>query len=389
MAINFPSTAGQATDGSYTYTVAGIVYSWNGSSWAAAGAGASATNRSLFSVTTNAAGTPALSYSSATGVFSYTPPEAENDTFDDVVARGSTALRDVIFGDYTGATGAPKIHYVDSSHTLWFKPSSVGGDSASINLGNGSSFNNLEIKTTSAQAQLVVHNAGLFLTTVTANQNITLQSENDIYLNNGGQNAIKVLDNAQTNGDALSVELYWGSATTGGKKLETTTNGVTITGALTAGGLAYPTSNGTSGQVLTSDGAGSVTWTAGGLQSRATTGVTQSIAGGASADVSITAPSGYALLAIETSHAAWVTLYSDTASRTLDATRAITNDPLPGSGVLAEVITTGAATQKVTPGIICFNSTGAGQNTTYAKIENRSGSTNNITVTLTYITLEA
>ena len=158
---------------------------------------------------------------------------------------------------------------------------------------------------------------------------------------------------------------------------------------MTAGGLAYPTSNGTSGQVLTSDGAGSVTWTAGGLQSRATTGVTQSIANGASADVSITAPSGYALLAIETSHAAWVTLYSDTASRTLDATRAITNDPLPGSGVLAEVITTGAATQKVTPGIICFNSTGAGQNTTYAKIENRSGSTNNITVTLTYITLEA
>ena len=33
MAINFPSTAGQATDGSYTYTVAGITYSWDGSSW--------------------------------------------------------------------------------------------------------------------------------------------------------------------------------------------------------------------------------------------------------------------------------------------------------------------------------------------------------------------
>ena len=69
MAINFPSTAGQATDGSYTYTVAGIVYSWNGSSWEAAGAGASATDRTLFSVTTNAAGTPALSYTSYTGVF--------------------------------------------------------------------------------------------------------------------------------------------------------------------------------------------------------------------------------------------------------------------------------------------------------------------------------
>ena len=38
MAINFPSTAGQPTNGSYTYTVAGITYSWDGSSWAAAGA---------------------------------------------------------------------------------------------------------------------------------------------------------------------------------------------------------------------------------------------------------------------------------------------------------------------------------------------------------------
>ena len=52
MAINFPATGGQATDGSFTYTVAGITYAWNGSSWAAAGAGASATNRSLFSVAT-------------------------------------------------------------------------------------------------------------------------------------------------------------------------------------------------------------------------------------------------------------------------------------------------------------------------------------------------
>ena len=35
---------------------------------------------------------------------------------------------------------------------------------------------------------------------------------------------------------------------------------MTITGSLTAGGLTYPISNGTSGDVLTSDGAGNVTW---------------------------------------------------------------------------------------------------------------------------------
>jgi len=53
-----------------------------------------------------------------------------------------------------------------------------------------------------------------------------------------------------------SVELYHD----GSKKIETTSTGATITGALTAGGLTYPTTNGTNGQVLTSDGAGNVTW---------------------------------------------------------------------------------------------------------------------------------
>ena len=333
MAINFPSTAGQATDGSYTYTVAGIVYSWNGSSWAAAGAGASATNRSLFSVTSNAAGTAALSYTSGTGVFDYTPPDlsgyltAESDTLASVTGRGATTSTACEFSN-------------------------------GINVSGGVT-EVLSVKRTSGTLDI---------------------NADAISLNNAAAGATYA---TFTNGGSVLLK------NNGTDRLETSSTGVTISGVLTAGGLTYPNSNGTSGQVLTSDGAGSVTWTAGGLQSRATTGVTQSIAGGASADVSITAPSGYALLAIETSHAAWVTLYSDTASRTLDATRAITNDPLPGSGVLAEVITTGAATQKITPGIICFNSAGAGQNTTYAKIENRSGSTNNITVTLTYITLEA
>ena len=50
----------------------------------------------------------------------------------------------------------------------------------------------------------------------------------------------------------------------GVEKLSTTASGVTITGSLTAGGLTYPTSNGNSGQILTSDGAGNVTWQDGG-----------------------------------------------------------------------------------------------------------------------------
>ena len=109
MAINFPSTAGQPTNGSYTYTVAGISYSWNGESWVAAGAGASATDRTLFSVSTNAASaTPALSYNNNSGVFSYTPPNlspyltAESDTLQSVINSGNTVTgTDINFGEYT------------------------------------------------------------------------------------------------------------------------------------------------------------------------------------------------------------------------------------------------------------------------------------------------
>ena len=90
---------------------------------------------------------------------------------------------------------------------------------------------------------------------------------------------------------------------------------------------------------------------------------------------------------IETSHAAWVTLYSSTNARTNDAGRSETTDPTPGSGVLAEVITSGAVTQAITPGTFCFNEDAS--NTTYAKVVNKSGSTANLIVTITYLQLEA
>ena len=79
MAINFPATAGQPTDGSFTHYEAGVAYSWNGTSWVAdAGNISPGVDLTAFSVTTNAAGSPALSYNNATGVFSYTPPDLSN-----------------------------------------------------------------------------------------------------------------------------------------------------------------------------------------------------------------------------------------------------------------------------------------------------------------------
>jgi len=64
-------------------------------------------------------------------------------------------------------------------------------------------------------------------------------------------------------------------------RVTTTSTGITVGGALTAGGLTYPTVNGTNGQVLTSDGAGNVAWGVGG-------------GGGASVTISDTPPAASA-----------------------------------------------------------------------------------------------
>ncbi len=347
MAINFPATGGQATDGSFTYTVAGIVYAWNGSSWAAAGAGASATDKSLFSVTTNSAGSAALSYNNNSGVFSYTPPDlssyltAEADTLATVTGRGNSTTQSI------ETTGSFKCQ--------------IGSGNQGFYLYNGASTHATFHWSSSASGNYFRGNAS-------GNYPFIMQDFSYVSINPG------------TSGVNLS---YGGS-----NKFSTTNTGATITGALTAGGLTYPTTNGNSGQSLVSDGAGNVTWqTASGLAARATVSSTSSLANDAVANVSITTPKTYVLLKVETSHAAWVTLYTDTSSRTADASRQISVDPIPGSGVLSEVITTGAQTQLITPGAICFNSVGTG--TTYAKIVNKSGSTTNVQVTLTYVALEA
>jgi len=343
MAINFPSTAGQPTDGSYTYTVAGITYVWNGSSWAAAGAGASATDRSLFSVTQNAAGSAALSYSSATGVFSYTPPDvssyltAEADTLATVTGRGDSTTNTIVVGGLTvdgAGNNAGKLAITDEGSYSQIAFYDNNGD-PQVNLKGVAG--NLYIEGGSGIIRLHTY--------------ASFSVNGDVTLNNSGQ------------------------------------GNTTIGGTLTAGGLTYPTSNGTSGDVLTSDGAGNVSWaTPTGLQTRTTAQVTVSATQDVPVNTQITTPNGYALLAIGTSHAAWVTLYMDTNSRTLDAGRGETSDPVPGSGVLSEIITTGSATQYITPGAFCFNT--ASNNTTYIKAVGKAAGTVNLTITLTYIQLE-
>ena len=116
---------------------------------------------------------------------------------------------------------------------------------------------------------------------------------------------------------------------------------------------------------------------------------TASIANGASANIDITGFKGYALYTITTSAAAWVTLYTDGTARTADASRGEGTDPAPDAGVIAEVITTGAGTVRLSPGTIGYNLESPPTTNIPITVRNKSGITTAITVAVEILQLEA
>jgi len=323
MAINFPSTAGQAVDGTFTYVVAGITYSWNGESWTAAGSGATATDRTVFSATNAAAsGGGSLAYNFNDGVFTLTPPDLSS---------------------YLTSTGNLNTH-LDVNHGV-----PTEGDVLAWNQAN------LRWENTAAGT-----GGGL-------DADLLDGQEGSYYLNSSNQNA-GTLDAARLSGSYnISVD---GSA---GSLAALSNVGNVVETTLTAG------------QVLSYDGSNWVNADAPSVR-KTISYTAPNLNNESSLDFSFTTPKTYALLKITTSHAAWVTLYTDTTSRTVDAIRSETTDPTPGSGILAEVITTSGVTQLISPGTICYNSSGS--NITYAKIVNKSGTQVNLQVVLTLVPLE-
>ena len=154
---------------------------------------------------------------------------------------------------------------------------------------------------------------------------------------------------------------------------------VTVTGAQPNDYLSWNGSAWVNGQISSASG----------LEARTTAQATAAnLANSGSADLTITAAKTYALHAIQTSHAAWVTLYTDTTSRTNDAVRNETTDPLPGAGVIAEVITSDGSKQRITPGTIGYNDESTPTTDAYIKVVNKSGNTQDVTVTLHFVKLE-
>jgi hypothetical protein len=126
-----------------------------------------------------------------------------------------------------------------------------------------------------------------------------------------------------------------------------------------------------------------------GLGSRTTVSLTTpSIASGALDSSSVIGFKSYALYKVATTAAAWVRIYTSAAAQTLDASRLLGTDPVPGNGVVAEVVTTGATSQLISPATIGFNDNTPPTTAIYVTVSNQSGSSAAITVTLTINQLE-
>ena len=143
---------------------------------------------------------------------------------------------------------------------------------------------------------------------------------------------------------------------------------------------------------LTSGGAGTS------LQSRTTidtsamqiTSGSPTIAANSSASGHITGYKAYSLFKVSINDPdLWVTIYTDNTSMTNDSARLYTEDPPPGSGVIAEFISnTSNQDIIVSPTTIGFNMDSTVSNNIYLKVQNIGSSDSTFSIELTILQLE-
>ena len=430
MAIDFPATSGQATDGSYTHTASGITWGWDGTTWKAQGV----TGSFVLPVasTTQLGGIKVGSGLSITSEVLSRDAIGLNDLSD--VTTGTISTGNVLkwngsaWAAATDATSAYTNAEVDSHlNTSTANTNEVlswnGSDYDWVaQSGGGGSYTNSDVdthlnKNTANSGEVLSWNGSDYdwvaqsgggagtpeiTWTLTANAQSdyvfsgdgfpTSQNDPTLYLirgqtykfvNNTGGHPFRI----QSTGATVGGGTQYNSGVTN----QDAGNGVTLTFVVpmdapdtlyyqcTAHTAMFGTIN-----VLT-QGSSS------GLISRATvSGTTQSIANNAQDVISITGYKSYALLSIKPSVAAWVTLYTDAAARTADNNRVQGADPAPDAGVISEVITTAAATEvKMSPGVIGWNNDATPSTTIYARVVNKSGSTGRRSVELKLLKLEA
>jgi hypothetical protein len=380
--------------------VNGQVLKWNGTAWAPAndltgggGGGLALTDLSVQSLTPSGGGS--LTYNDGSGVFSYTAPDLSGyltsigDAIQDADFTTNGLMKRTAAGTYTSTTdnsgnwnaafgwgnhavegyltqlpnhglnshtgvtlsGESVGQLLQYNGTAWvnWTPSYISSYSETGTLddvtGRGAQTNNaITIGDVSNGGDLNISagNNNYFKIFASGNEAYIRNIDNNGGVGGGGLNiAARTTLGLYSGGHITFVGSSTGSAGLYHqtlKKLETTSTGITITGALTAGGLTYPTTNGTSGDVLTSDGAGNVTWAA-------PTG-----GGGASVTISDTPPAATAGdLWWESDTGRLKIYYQDT-----DTTQWVDTTPPLSSLVSSDI--PGSATATGTAGAIRFDS---------------------------------
>ena len=432
MAIDFPATSGQATDGSYTHTASGITWAWDGTTWKAQGV-----TGSYVLPTASATGLGGVKVGSGLSISSGVLSRDAigiNDLSD--VTTGTISTGNVLKWNgsaWAAATDATSsytntdvdTHLNQSNPTSGYVLSWNGSDYAWVEQSGGGSYANSDVdthlnKNTANTGEVLSWNGSDYdwvaqsgggagtpeiTWTLTANAQSdyifsgdgfpTNQNDPTLYLMRG--QTYKFVNN--TGGHPFRIQSTGAQAGGGtqynsGVTNQDAGNGVTLTFVVPMNApdtlyyqcTAHPAMFGTI-NILTQGSGGGGT----GLGSRSTvSATTASLADNASGNISITAHKSYALLSIKPSVAAWVTLYTDAAARTADVNRVQGADPAPDAGVIAEVITTAAATEvKMSPGVIGWNNDTTPSTTVYAKVVNKSGSAATVDVELKVVQLEA
>jgi len=362
MAIDFPATSGQATDGSYTHTASGITWAWDGTTWKAQGVTgsyvlptASATVLGGIKVGTG------LSINSSTGILTATGGGGGSYTDSDVDTHLNTS---------TAADGEVLSWNATTSDYDWVAQS--GGSGA------GTPTITWTLTAPNAPNDYTFSGDG-FPTSQTDPTLYLIRGQTYKFVNNTGGHPFRIQSTGAQVGGGTSYDDGVTNQDATGASNQTLTFVVPMDApdTLYYQCTAHPAMFGTI-NILTQ----------GAPARRTAIGTTASIANNASDNITIAAAKTYVLHQIETSHAAWITLYTDDNSRTNDANRTELEDPSAGSGVIAEIVTVGPTQQKITPGTIGFNYDVTPSTNVYIKVVNKSGSTNTVQVTLTYLALE-
>ena len=324
------------------------------------------------SVTTNtASGAGSLSYSG--GVFSFTPPNLSSyltgiTSSQVTTALGFTPIQATSLSVTTGgASGNGSLSY--SNGVFTFNPPNLSGYLTGIT--------SSQVTTALGFTPYNSSNPNNYISGINSSSVTTALGFTPIQLSSLS------VTSAQASTIASSLTYTNGVFTYTAYNLPTASQNTL--GGVKVDGTTITISNG----VISSTGGGSGS----ALQSRATAvvnaGTLAASGAGATLGATVAAAKGYALYSIQTTAGAWVTVYTSSTAYSNDSSRSITTDPTPGSGIVAESITTTATTTYFTPAVYGYNAESPANTNMYLKIVNNSGSSQAITVTLTYLKLEA